>query len=222
MRRHAKHESTDEGEVRSEDRTTTGSHEATDRRYDEEDRRDAVLADRHEEAHERFGGVNMGAAFFGWLVAIAVTVLLASIISAVAAALGSNANLTQDQAQRQAGAIGLAAAIALIVVLVVGYYAGGYVAGRMSRFDGARQGFAVWVWGLIVTILAVLIGVLFGAQYNVLDRVNLPRVPIPQDTATWGGVITGIVVLVATALAAVAGGGVGRRYHSKVDRTLHG
>jgi hypothetical protein len=211
MRRHGKHETTD-GDT---DPTT-----ATDREHVYEDERRADLTDRREEAHERFGGVNTGAAFFGWLVAIGVTVLVASIISAIAAAAGSNANLTQDQAQREAGAIGLAGAIALVVVLVIGYYAGGYVAGRMSRFDGARQGFAVWVFGLVITILAVIIGVLFGAKYNVLDRVNLPRIPIPGDAATWGGVITGIVVLVATALAAVAGGSVGRRYHAKVDRTL--
>jgi hypothetical protein len=211
MRRHGKHDSTDTVDQGSQDRTVTGRRDETyvDERHE-----------RREAAYERFGGVNLGSAFFGWLVAIGVTVLVASIISALAAAVGSNANLTQGQAQRQAGTIGLAAAIALVVVLVIGYYAGGYVAGRMSRFDGGRQGFAVWVLGLVLTILAVLIGVLFGAQYNVLDRVNLPRIPIPGDAATWGGIITGLVVLVATALAAVAGGKVGRRYHSRVDRTL--
>ena len=30
-------------------------------------------------AHQRFGGINAGAAFFGWLVAMAMTVLLAGI-----------------------------------------------------------------------------------------------------------------------------------------------
>jgi uncharacterized protein YacL len=178
--------------------------------------------ERHEdEAYSRFGGTNWGAVFFGWLVAIAVTVLLSSIIAAVATAFGVSNDVTQNQAQRQAGSIGLAAAIALVVVLAIAYYAGGYVSGRMSRFDGGRQGFGVWLLGLILTILAVVIGVVFGARYNVLDRVNLPRLPIPQDTATWGGIITGIVVLVVTLLAAVVGGKAGRRYHHKVDRTLY-
>ena len=33
-------------------------------------------------------------------------------------------------------------------------YGGGYVAGRMARFDGGRQGFRVWLLGLLVTIAA--------------------------------------------------------------------
>ena len=170
-------------------------------------------------AREKYGGVNGGAAFFGWLVAIALTVLLSSIVAAIASAVGDNANVTQSQAQREAGAIGLAAAIVLLVVLLIAYYAGGYVAGRMSRFDGARQGVAVWLIGLLVTLLAVGLGVVFGDQYNVMDRVDMPRIPIPTDTATWGGIITGIAVLVGTLLAAVLGGKVGHRYHDKVDRT---
>jgi amino acid transporter len=219
MRRQGKH-----------DRNLETQNEETrydDTRYDDT-RRDGEVretrAERRatgtENARERFGGVNTGAAFFGWLVAIGVTVLMASIVSAIAAAVGYNTNLTQNQAQRQAGAIGLAAAIALLVVLMIGYYAGGYVAGRMSRFDGARQGLAVWIIGLVITIIAVVIGLVFGDQYNVLDRVNLPRIPIPNSTATTGGIITGLAVLVGTALAAVAGGKVGQRYHTKVDRAL--
>ena len=38
-----------------------------------------------ETAHERYGGVNIGAAFFGWLVAVAITILLTGIIGAVVA-----------------------------------------------------------------------------------------------------------------------------------------
>ena len=32
------------------------------------------------------------------------------------------------------------------VVLFVAYVCGGYVAGRMARFDGIKQGLAVWGW----------------------------------------------------------------------------
>ncbi len=169
-------------------------------------------------ARQRFGGLNTGAAFFGWLVAMAVAILLTSIVGAVAAALGSSANVTQSQAQRQAGTIGLTAAVVLVVILLVAYYTGGYVAGRMSRFDGARQGAGVWAIGLVVTIAAVGLGVAFGAQYNVLDRVSLPRIPVPTDQMTAGGIITALVILVGTLLMAMAGGGVGRRYHRRVDR----
>ncbi len=167
-------------------------------------------------AHEKFGGLNIGAAFFGWLVAIGVTILLSSIVGAVVAGIGSSTDLSQ--ARNDAGTIGIAAAATLLAVLAIGYYAGGYVAGRMSRFDGARQGLGVWVIGLLVTILAGVLGAVFGAEYNILERVNLPRVPLPSDQLGWGGIITGLAVLVVTLLAAMAGGKIGHHYHNRVDR----
>ena len=115
--------------------------------------RDGVDPAAAQEARkERFGGLNAGAAFFGWLVAIAVSVLLTGIIGAIAAAVGSNAQVTQADATANAGNIGLVAAIVLLVVLMIGYYCGGYVAGRMSRFYGTSQGLGVWITGFVVTI----------------------------------------------------------------------
>lgn len=171
-------------------------------------------------ARDKFGGLNSGAAFFGWLVAMAVAILLTSIVGAVAAAAGTSAHVTQNQAQRQAGTIGLTAAVVLFVILLIAYYVGGYVAGRMSRFDGARQGAGVWAIGLVVTIIAVALGAVFGAQYNVLDRVSLPRIPVPTDQMTATGIVTALALLVGTLLVAMAGGTVGRRYHHRVDRAV--
>lgn len=191
-------------------------HEAD---HDHASHYDEAAADEsaEERQRERFGGVNWGAGFFGWLVAIAVTVLLASILGAIAAAVGSTQEVTQSQAESEAGTIGLVAAILLLAVLMVAYYTGGYVAGRMSRFDGGKQGLAAWGIGLLVTIIAVVLGVVFGSQYNILDRVDLPTMPVPTDTLSLGGVITAVAVLVGTLLAAMAGGKVGRRYHRRVD-----
>ena len=171
-----------------------------------------------DEAYDKFGGVNLGAALSGWLVAMGVAVLLTGVVGAVAAAVGDANNVTQSDAEREAGTVGVASAIVLLAVLVLGYYAGGYVAGRMSRFDGARQGLMVWLIGLLVTVLAVALGWIAGDQYNLLDRVDVPRIPIPSDDITLGGIITAVAVLVGTLLAAMFGGTVGRRYHSRVDR----
>jgi hypothetical protein len=167
---------------------------------------------------ERFGGLNPGAAFFGWLVAVAVTVLLAGIVGAVAVAVGTNADVTQADLTADASSLGIVAAVVLLVVLVVGYYAGGYVAGRMSRFSGGRQGLGVWLLGLLVTIAMVALGAVLGQQYDVISRVDLPRVSMSTSTLSTGGVIAGAAVLLGTLLAALAGGAVGTRYHRKVDR----
>ena len=183
----------------------------------EHDTRETRVYDE-ERAREKFGGANFGAAFFGWLVAMGMTALLTGILAVVATAIGYSENITQTEAQRAAGAVTLVIAIVLIAVLLVAYYSGGYVAGRMSRFDGARQGVATWIIGLVVTLIAAALGWAAGDQYNLLDRVNLPRIPIPTDDVTLGGIITGLVVLLGTLLAAMFGGSVGQRYHNRVDR----
>jgi amino acid transporter len=200
------------------DESADGSHAATTRSSDPvtDPVTDPVAA--QEARRDKFGGLNSGAAFFGWLVAVAVSILLTSIIGAVAAAVGSNAQLTQSQANRQAGSIGLAAAIVLLVVLMVGYYSGGYVAGRMSRFNGPRQGLGVWLIGLLITIVVAVLGAVFGQKYNLFDRVSLPRLPVSVDALTTGGVIAAVIVLAGTLLAALAGGSVGTHYHRRVDR----
>ncbi len=182
------------------------------------DRDDRYAADPVLVQRDRFGGLNLGAAFFGWLVAVAVSILLTGIIGAIAAAVGYSRQVTQDQAERQAGTIGLVAAIVLLAVLMIGYYSGGYVAGRMSRFSGSRQGLGVWLIGLLVTIVAIVLGGVFGQQYDVLSRVDLPRLPVSLDSLSTAGVVAAVVVLVGTLIAALAGGSVGTHYHRRVDR----
>jgi hypothetical protein len=168
---------------------------------------------------EEYGGINWGAAFFGWLVAVGVAVLLTGILAAAGAAIG----LTQSSAAAQAKStptdtLSLTGAIALLVVLAIAYYCGGYVAGRMSRFDGARQGIGAWFVGLLITIGAAILAIIAGAQYNVVDRANLPRLPIGDQTLTTDGAIATVAILLGTLLFAALGGVAGARYHRKVDR----
>jgi hypothetical protein len=163
-------------------------------------------------AHQReeFGGVNWGAAFFGWLVAVGVAVILTAIASAAGAAFG----LSNGSAET----IGLASGIALLVILMIAYYAGGYVAGRMSRFDGARNGFGTWALGIVLTILGAVAGAILGSEYNIFSGLNLPNIPIDSGTLTTGGIIALIAVLLGTLVAAIFGGKVGERYHKRIDR----
>ena len=176
--------------------------------------RDAVAAQ-----HDRFGGIKWGAAFFGWLSANGLAVILIAMLSAAGVALGLAQNVdTADEAVDQATEIGIGGGIAVLVVLFLAYLAGGYVAGRMARFDGARQGLAVWLVGLIVVLVLAAAGALLGAQYNVLEQLNLPRIPVDEGTATTAGIITLVAILLVTLLGAVLGGKLGDRYHRRVDR----
>jgi hypothetical protein len=166
---------------------------------------------------EEYGGLSWGSAFFGWLVAVGLAVLLLALLSAAGAAVGLT-QATPEQAGESAGTIGVVGGILMLAVLVVAYYAGGYVAGRMARFNGPRQGFAVWLLGLVVTVVLAIAGVLLGAEYNVLERLNLPRIPVDEGSLTTGGLIALAAVVVGTLLAAVSGGKAGSHYHRKVDR----
>ena len=195
-------------------------HDGVDDRLESDRRGGAYAATRGDdhEARERFGGANIGAGFFGWLVAVGMTIILTGIVGALATAVGDSANVTQSEAERDAGTIGIVAAAVLLAIMLIAYYTGGYVAGRMSRFDGGRQGLAVWVIGLLVTALAVGVGLLWGAEYNIFDRIDVPRLPLPTQQLQLGGIIAAVAVILGTLLAATAGGKVGRRYHDRVDR----
>ena len=176
--------------------------------------RDAVQAQR-----DRFGGIKWGAAFLGWLSANGLAVILIALLSAGGVAIGLAQDVdTADEAVEQAGTLGIGGGIAVLVVLFLAYLAGGYVAGRMSRFDGARQGIAVWLIGLLVVLVLAVAGVALGAQYNVLQQLNLPRIPVDEGTATTAGIITLVAILLVTLLGAVLGGKLGERFHRKVDR----
>jgi hypothetical protein len=180
--------------------------------------RDAVAAQR-----ARFGGIKWGAAFFGWLSANGLAVVLVALLSAAGVALSLAQGLdTADEAVNSAETLGVGGGIAVLVVLFLAYLAGGYVAGRMARFDGARQGLAVWLIGLLVVIVLAAAGALLGAQYNVFAQLNLPRIPVDEGAATTAGIITLVAILGVTLLGAVLGGKLGERYHRRVDRAGFG
>src|SRR3954452_4711206 len=168
-----------------------------------------------------YGGTNWGAAFFGWLVAIGVAVILLAILSAAGAAFGLGNNVSTSDAQNNADTIGVVGGILLVAVLAIAYYCGGYVSGRMSRFDGGRQGLGTWVIGLIVTLVAALAACIFGSEYNIFEQLTLPRIPIDEGTLTTGGAIALAAVVILTLLAAMGGGKAGERYHWKIDRLAY-
>ena len=110
----------------------------------------------------------------------------------------------------------VAAAVALLVVWLA-YFSGGYVAGRMSRFDGGRQGLAVWVVGLLLTGAAAGLALVLGPQVDVPDRLDLPAAGLYGVPTGLTALVAAVVALLVGLLAAVVGGKVGCRYHRKVD-----
>jgi amino acid transporter len=173
--------------------------------------------DVHARQREEFGGFSFGSVFFGWLVAIGLAVLLTAVLTAAGTAIGIT-ELNDGELSDNAETIGLLGAILLFAVLFLSYYAGGYVAGRLARFDGSRQGFGVWILGVLVTVAFAALAALAGSEWNVFEQLDLPRIPIDEGTLTTGGAITLAAIVLGTLLAAIAGGKVGERFHRRVDR----
>jgi hypothetical protein len=176
---------------------------------------------RRERQKDEFGGFSWLSTLAGWLSAAGLTAILTGILSAAGAALALN-QVGGNVSGSEAETIGLTGGIALLVVLAIAYFFGGYAAGRMARFDGARQGVGVWLWGIIVAIVIGVIAAIGGSEYNVLSQLNLPTIPINEGTLTTGGIIALAAFLLATLGAAIFGGKVGERFHKKVDRVGFG
>jgi len=124
-----------------------------------------------------------------------------------------------DSATQNADTIGIAGGIGVLVVLLVAYYCGGYVAGRMARFNGLKQGVAVWLWAVIITIVLGILGAILGSQADMMSRVNsLPNLGVDTNRFTWAGVLAVVAVAVVSLLGAILGGLSGMRFHRRVDR----
>ena len=177
--------------------------------------RESVLA----REKDRFGGIKWGSAFFGWLTATGTAVLLTAVLLAAGATVGVATGADATAARDEAGAIGLAGGIALLAVLLIAYFCGGYVAGRMARFSGVKQGIAVWVWAVVIAAAVAIAGLVLGDQYDLLDRIGgFPRLPIGGGDVTTGSIVAVAIALVAALIGAILGGLAGMRFHRKVDK----
>jgi len=174
-----------------------------------------------------YGGVKVGLAFLGWLTATGTAVILTAFVAAagtaVSVATRTDAGSATAQAAQDPKTIGIFGAIILLVVMFVAYCCGGYTAGRMARFNGLRQGLAVWLWAVFIAAVVAILAAVAGSQYDVLSTLNsFPRIPVSQGDLTSGGLIA-LVVVAAGSLAGaltggLAGGLAGARLQRKVER----
>lgn len=170
---------------------------------------------------EAFGGVKIVCAFFGWLTATGMAVLLTALVAALGAGVGlvSDASEVVDAAGASPEEIGWAGVILVLAVVGLSYYSGGYVAGRMARFDGIRQGVAVFAWAVVAAVVVAVLSAVAGAKYDVLDQVNaFPRVPGDLGDLTLQAGVALVGVVVVAAVAAAAGGLAGMHFHRRVDK----
>jgi hypothetical protein len=162
------------------------------------------------------GGLSFGSILTGVVVALGATLLFSAIIAGILAAINANNSVTRGDLAHG----GLGGGIGVVVALFIAYLWGGYAAGRMARGAGVLN-------GLLVPIVALIIGAIVGAIVYALgatidfNNLNLPfnaaSLTHRSDVQTWS-LVLGLAALVAMLLGGFIGGGMGSRWHTKLER----
>jgi MFS family permease len=165
-------------------------------------------------AHDRFGGIDIPASIVGMLTALSTTIILAGLVGAAFGAVDYQTGLEGD-----AKDIATWSMVGGIAVLFVAYLIGGWAAGRMARYDGARNGFATGIWTLILGGILAGLGAWIGSEYDVFRNVDLPQW-FSTEAFTTRAIISGVAAIAGMFVGAILGGIWGERYHRRADRII--
>ena len=175
----------------------------------------AVAPDRDgalREAHRRAGGVDWWATFAGTLAALGAAVILGGLLTAA----GAETPLKDVAGKTQ---LSVGGAIGALVILLIAFYIGGLVAGRMARYDGARNGLVTALWFLVVASALGAIGAKKGSDYNVLKGAHVPGW-VDRNVFNGIGIAYAVVAVLVMFGAAFLGGKIGARWHRDADDAL--
>jgi len=171
---------------------------------------------RQRERQEFGGRIQWEAVFFGLLAAIGlaaclVAMVLGGLVAAGVTSFSEDAAGLVDRILVGGGAIALA-------ILALSYLTGGYVAARMARFDGWRQGLGIWLLSLFVMLAAGITAWIAGGQLDPTESISLPSNPVDEGPLHQGAEVIAPVLVALTLIAALIGGVLGDRFHRAVDR----
>jgi hypothetical protein len=189
----------------------------------EREAREAETIERHERtarhpiaaAHDRFGGIDIPASLVGMLTGLAVLVLLGGLVGAAVGAIGYQTGLSGENVED----ISTASLIGGLVVLASAYLIGGWTAGRIARYDGARNGLMTGVWTVVLAGALSALAAWLGSEYDVFANVELPQW-FDRDAFTTAAIASGVIAIATMLLAGLLGGLWGTRYHRLADETI--
>src|SRR5215204_6866347 len=91
--------------------------------------------EREDRLRDMYGGVDWLASFLGFVFAIVIGAVFSAVTGFVLVPFG----ITPDLPGGQIGASAITGLALLGVLIFLTYFFGGYVAGRLARFDGGRN-----------------------------------------------------------------------------------
>jgi len=177
--------------------------------------------EREDRLRDMYGGVDWLASFLGFVFAIVLGTIFSAVVGLVLVPFG----ITPDFSGGQIGASVITGLALLGVLIFLTFFFGGYVAGRLARFDGGRNGAMVLVWMFIVVVILALAAAIFSGFLpagmaegitNLMDRM----VSTAGNLAGAGvaGLVTAAAALLLALLGGSLGGRMGSRYHTEIDR----
>jgi hypothetical protein len=180
-------------------------------------RRELHRQELHRQERREFGGqIQWEAVFFGLLAAIGLcasvlAMVLGGMVATGVTSFHEDAASLVDHTMTGGGLIPIA-------ILALSYLAGGYVAARMARFDGPRQGLGLWLLSLIMAIAVAITAWIAGGDLDPTKSITLPSNPIDEGPlSNTGWAILAVAVLVPL-IFSIVGGFLGERFHRAVDR----
>jgi hypothetical protein len=182
-----------------------------------------AVDEREDRLRDMYGGVDWLASFLGFIFALVAAALFSLIAGLVLAPLGFTLNLGGTQ-------IGAAVITGLVlagILVFLTYFFGGYVAGRLARFDGGRNGAMLVLWSFLAVAVLALAGGIFssflpaeiagGISNFIQNNVLAPIGSLAELGVV--GIIVAVGGLLMALLGGFLGGRLGSRYHSEIDRT---
>jgi ABC-type transport system involved in cytochrome c biogenesis permease subunit len=195
--------------------TETEAREREAREAETIERRERTAVHPIAAAHDRFGGIDIPASLVGMLTGLAVLVLLGGLVGAGVGAIGYQTGLSGDNVED----ISTASLIGGLVVLAIAYLIGGWTAGRIARYDGARNGLMTGVWTVVLAGALSALAAWLGSEYDVFANVELPQW-FDRDAFTTAAIVSGAIAIATMLVAGLLGGLWGTRYHRLADETI--
>ena len=164
------------------------------------------------EARRRFGGIDVPATLAGTIAALGTAVLLGGLLAG-AGRIGYQRGLEGGDE------LPLGGFVAGLITLALAFLMGGWVAGRMARYDGARNGILTAVWFVLLAAIVSALGALVDRDYNIFPSVHLPQW-FSNDATSNEALLTGILSVLVMLLAGWFGGRIGEAYHRRADALI--